>query len=453
MTTQAVHPAEEFDWTPQPAAAEFLAELLDRFRRQCPAIVALERRLLAETGTRLVDWIDHLALPSAEAPAERLTDLGFEAFGSGPWTVWRQPRGLFPPVHAHHGIRPHLALRVESVADFMVADFIVANRLDDARIEGEPLAQVRKTRFFAGQQADLWAFERHGSQQFDPAPIADTQIAAAQTRAVLQHREAFRRRKRNFAVEREGFDHASDLVRAAAAHLGTDWACDLFFAAEREYWQSRNTAGRVQKARQDRLGLGWANHDHHTYRSSRDHFTRLIRVLEQLGFVCRERFYGGHGAGWGAQVLEQPACGIVIFADVDLTPEEVTGDFAHEPLPDEKRLGTVGLWCKLHGEAFLQAGMHHLECQFDFDAARDQLRELGIQTMKPFTDFPYLKQAFTAGDTWQVDPQRLDRALADGSISPEQAKQFRRSGVIGSHLEILQRDDGYKGFRTYPRTS
>ena len=28
----------------------------------------------------------------------------------------------------------------------------------------------------------------------------------------------------------------------------------------------------------------------------------------------------------------------------------MTGDFAHEPLPPESRLGTVGLWCKLHGE-------------------------------------------------------------------------------------------------------
>src|SRR5262249_48660641 len=109
-------------------------------------------------------------------------------------------------------------------------------------------------------------------------------------------------------------------------------------------------------------------------------------------------------------------------------------------------LGTVGLWCKLHGEAFLQAGLHHLECQFDFDAARDQLSACGIQTMKPFTDFPYLKQAFTEGEIWEVNPARIELALEEGVITAEQAEQFRRQGVIGSHLEILQRNDGYKGF-------
>src|SRR5262249_36677222 len=159
----------------------------------------------------------------------------------------------------------------------------------------------------------------------------------------------------------------------ATKDLGMDRACDLFFATEREYWQRRNRAARAQKARQDRLGLGWANHDHHTYRSSRDHFARLIALFEKLGFHCRERFYAGAQAGWGAQVLEQPRAGIVIFADVDLSPDELFGDFSHEPLPPRQQLGTVGLWCKLHGEALLQAGMHHLECQFDFDALKQQL--------------------------------------------------------------------------------
>jgi hypothetical protein len=53
------------------------------------------------------------------------------------------------------------------------------------------------------------------------------------------------------------------------------------------------------KARQDRLGLGWGNHDHHTYRSSREQFAGLIRVFEVIGLLCRERFYAGIEAGWG----------------------------------------------------------------------------------------------------------------------------------------------------------
>jgi hypothetical protein len=244
----------------------------------------------------------------------------------------------------------------------------------------------------------------------------------------------------------DGFQHAANLVRAAVADLDTGRAADLFFAAERDYWLRRNRAARCQKARQDALGLGWLNHDHHTYRSSRTHFAALVAVMEQLGLACRERFYAGREAGWGAQVLEQAESGIVVFADVDLGPEEVVGDFAHQPLPARDELGTVGLWCLLHGEAMLQAGLHHLACRFDFDAARQQLQTAGVPVLKPFTDLPYLKQAFTEGEPWPVEPEHIEAALVAGAITPNQAGHFRQSGAIGSHLEILVRHQGYKGF-------
>jgi hypothetical protein len=263
----------------------------------------------------------------------------------------------------------------------------------------------------------------------------------------LKHAGAFRTRKRVFENDAEGYDVAERLIDSAIADLGVDVACDLFFAAEREYWQRRNRAAQFQKARQDKLGLGWANHDHHTYRSSRRYFARQISIFEKLGFHCRERFYAGREAGWGAQVLEQPDAGIIIFADVDMSPEELLNDFSHEPLPERDRLGTVGLWCGLHGEAFLQAGMHHLECQFDFDALREQMESQGgVKVMKPFTNFPYLRQAFTEGERWPVSEQRINRLLAAKLITAQQAEQFRTQGAIGSHLENLERNEGFKGF-------
>jgi hypothetical protein len=205
----------------------------------------------------------------------------------------------------------------------------------------------------------------------------------------------------------------------------------------------------VQKARQDRFGLGWANHDHHTYRSSRRWFPNLIAVLELLGFVCRERFYAGADAGWGAQVLEHPTTGIVIFADVDLAPDEVAGDFAHQLLPHRDHLGTVGLWCALHGEAMLDAGLHHLECTFLHDALTSQLAAIGVGMMKPFTDLPHLKQAFTVGERWPVRESRIAHLLMHGLITPDHAAQFRRDGALGSHLENLERRDGFKGFNQH----
>ena len=91
--------------------------------------------------------------------------------------------------------------------------------------------------------------------------------------------------------------------------------------------------------------------------------------------------------------------------------------------------------------------MHHLECQFDFDGFKQQLEaSAGVKTMKPFTNFPYLRQAFTEGEIWPVRPQRIEKLLAAGQITAAQADQFRQHGALGSHLENLERNEGFKGF-------
>jgi hypothetical protein len=90
--------------------------------------------------------------------------------------------------------------------------------------------------------------------------------------------------------------------------------------------------------------------------------------------------------------------------------------------------------------------MHHLEARFDFARLRDQLAQQGVGTMKPFSDFEFLRQAFTEGERWPVRPERVKRLREAGLITAEQAEQFRRDGAIGSHLENLQRKGGFKGF-------
>ena len=417
----------EQQWTTQPAAAAFVRELLDRFVAANGFVRDLQARLLCDTGTRLFDWVARYTLPAADPMARQLRSVGYVP--SDEESRWRHPAGMFPNVELSPGGIWQVFVKVESVADFVLAQMLTGK----VTIDGPPLAGERRAIVSSEDRTECWVIERHGGAIVDPI-------------AVLRHHEAFRLRKRDFSNDADGFAHARELIRAGIADLGADRTCDLFFQAEREYWQMRNRAARVQKARQDAVGMGWANHDHHTYRSGRDNFAPMIAILEELGFHCRERFYAGRDAGWGAQVLEQPNTGVVIFADVDLSPEEVTGDFAHGPLPFRKELGTVGLWCALHGEAFLQAGMHHLECQFDFNAARDQLKPLGVDSMKPFTDFAFLRQAFTKGEVWPVAEARIAKLLTEGRITPEQATKFRADGALGSHLEILQRDDGYKGF-------
>jgi hypothetical protein len=455
-----------FAWRPSPEAARFVEARLEAMRRRSPALERLARRMHDETGTRLVDWIDHLALPATEASEASLEALGFEARARGahPSPSWVHPSALLPPIalggasRSRGGVDSNegelrVVIGVESVTDFLLAHGAIA----DARVEGSPGGPLRRARLGREGGVELWVVERHGASGFEPF-----EVSAASRTAAAQHFEALLTRPRAAGDDldatgssRSGgasapleaaFDECLARVRDAQATLGEGLALALFFRAERAYWQSRSRAARVQKARQDALGLGWANHDHHTYRSSRRCFHRVIELMEALGLAARERFYAGAEAGWGAQVLEHPTQRIVVFADVDLSPEEVTNDFAHAPLAPREGYGTVGLWCALHGESALEAGMHHLECRFDFDAARAQLERAGVPSMAPFTDLPTLRQAFTVAERWAVAPWRLEALRASGALSAEEAARLERDGALGSHLEVLERRDGYRGF-------
>ncbi|MGR3295792.1 MAG: hypothetical protein ACUZ8A_06160, partial [Candidatus Bathyanammoxibius sp.] len=51
-----------------------------------------------------------------------------------------------------------------------------------------------------------------------------------------------------------------------------------------------------------------------------------------------------------------------------------------------------------------------------------------------------------AGEMWQVIPERTKKLLDDGSITQKQYKRFLKQGARGSHLEDLQRGEGFKGF-------
>jgi hypothetical protein len=275
------------------------------------------------------------------------------------------------------------------------------------------------------------------------------QAAEPDVKSYLAARELWQTRRRQWDDDRAGMKDGLERIEQMVKLVGRDLACHLVFEEERRYWEKRNRAGTEQKRRQDSLGLGWANHDHHTFRSSRECFVDLIKAWELLGFHRRERYYAGAQAGWGAQIVEQPVEGIIIFNDVDLNPDEVEVDFSRMPLPSQPKLGTIGLWCGLHGESFLEAGMHHLECRFDHALLREQLASEGINTMKAFSDFPFLKQAFTEGERWPVRRERADRLRTNGSITDEQFAEFTKNGAIGSHLENLQRKGGFKGFNQH----
>ena len=438
---QAATAAEQrFEWPLCYEAENFILGRIEAFMERNAFARELSRRMRDETGTLILDWTDYLLLPASDEAAARetgYTDDPLADVPQGQKQLWHPeamlPRVLIAPTNAKYPLA--LGIRAEDLAIFAGVHGVTNP------IEGAPLSRFRKMLISEENGARFEVIERRAYRGYT--------TAEPDLKAYLAARELWQTRRRVWDDDRAGMKHGLERIEQMVKLVGQDLACHLVFEEERRYWQKRNRAGTEQKRRQDSLGLGWANHDHHTYRSSRECFVDLIKAWELLGFHRRERYYAGQEAGWGAQAVEQPIEGIIIFDDVDLNPDEVDVDFSRKELPSQPTLGTIGLWCGLHGESFLEAGMHHLECRFDHALLRDQLKAEGINTMKPFSDFPFLKQAFTEGERWPVRTPRAERLRAGGSITDDQFAEFTKNGAIGSHLENLQRKGGFKGFNQH----
>jgi hypothetical protein len=433
-------PEHRFDWPVCYEAEKFVLEQVEAFVARNEFARGLAARMRDETGTLLLDWVDSVSLPASEEAVIR--GLGFvpDPHAETPkgQCAFYHPESMLPRLildKAHDRYPNALCIHPENVVDFMGTQGVTA------AIEGDPFTGFRRALASDEHGTCFYAVERRGSRSFVPALAKPLQ-----TEALLKAHEVWQTRRRRFDNDDDGYALTLALIDELVAMIGRDLACHVVFAGERIFWQRRNRAARVQKARQDALGLGWGNHDHHTFRSSRAQFLHLMQAMDKLGFDRRERYYAGEQAGWGAQIMEQPVEGIVVFCDVDLMPHETKIDFSREALTSASKLGTIGLWIGLHGESFLEAGMHHLEARFDHALCRDQLATLGVNTMNPFSDFEFLKQAFTEGERWPVRRELAQRLLDAGLIDPSQFEKFTSEGAIGSHLENLQRKGGFKGF-------
>src|SRR4051794_2564699 len=96
---------DEFVWKTQPAAARWVTRALASLAARNPVIETLSRNLREFTGTRLVDWIDHLALSDADSLGliGELADIGYSQTGSNGEAAWRHSLGMFPPVIVNGG--------------------------------------------------------------------------------------------------------------------------------------------------------------------------------------------------------------------------------------------------------------------------------------------------------------------------------------------------------------
>jgi len=443
MTT-ATHPTSadtSFDWPLAYQAESLVRDFISGFLRKNSAAETLAKEMSEKTGTDFLEWVDHFTLaPEHEG---ELRDAGFidepVRAEAGQKVVYHPramlPRVLLKPAGSLNSVPAKVAIRPESVVNF------VARHQLSGKIHGAFGDRLREVVISAEDGHTFTAIERLAYRDF-----VESENVPGFAAEVIAVQELWRSRKRDFPNDEDGVRHAFALQQEAIDRVGADVACELFFAEERAYWELKNRAGRIQKRRQDLLGLGWGNHDHHTFRSSRRFFADLVTFLQNFGFKKRERYYAGAEAGWGAQIQEHAVTGITVFADVDLMPEETEIDFSSQRLHDATVLRTVGLWCALHGDSFLQAGMHHLEARFEFENLRAQLADEGINTMNPFSNFDFLKQAFTQGERWQVNPKRVESLVEGSLITQEQATKFLDEGAVGSHLENLQRRGGFKGF-------
>lgn len=433
----------EYNWPLCYEAEYFISHQLEKYLARNTFASTLAKRMLNETGSEFIDWVDYCIL--SNTAESNLREVGYI---DDPIVhnqtieqkyLWH-PLAKVPRVILDRDITSTdypgtVAIRVDDITEFILRHNITAE------MKGEEFSRLRSVTASYENNTQFEVVQRCGYRGY-----VLEKLVSNNKEHIRHAHEQWRQRKRVFTDDEDGFRHTNTLLDQLITSVGRDVACDVVFAEERAYWESRNHVAQFQKRRQDHLGLGWANHDHHTFRSSRKHFIELLQMFEKLGFKIRERYYAGAEAGWGAQVLEHPINEIVVFCDVDLSQEETDMDFSRQQLPSSKKLGTVGLWVELHGESILEAGMHHLECRFNFQALQDQLEEGGIHTMKAFSDFPFLKQAFTEGEWWQVKRERLERLLHEELIDKAQFEKFLHQGAIGSHLENLQRKGGFKGF-------
>ncbi len=428
---------DRWDWRLFPGAEHLIGRELEQFLRSSPRTAGIAARIEAGTSTRLFDWVDHLILPGNRPGIREFESAGFSidrresAHGA---TVLRIPGStLFPVLISDNENESGLALRVDRIEDFLSVF------KGEGAVEGNPDDPFRRAGILRDNDCQLFVVERHGSAGFTVDPSRD----AGPYRDAL---DSFGGRDRRAGCDADGISDLRKLIGRLLSGLAPSRLADAFFRSERTYWEKRNRAARAQKSRQDAFGLGWANHDHHTFRSSREQFAALISCLEAIGCTPRERFHAGAQAGWGAQIMEQADCGVLVFADTDLMPEEHATDFAHKGLTASARKGTVGLWVGLHGESALQAGLHHLSSRFAFDALGPGLADRGISMMAPFSDFPFLRQAFSEGEMWKPDPGRVRALATEGAITGGQAAAMISRGAIGSHLENIQRGQGFAGF-------
>ena len=250
-----------FPWQCHPKAEQFTKHLLEQAVAQSSFIAQLEQELQDQTNTRLFDWVDHFVVGYSADLEIKLQELGYviEAVHAD-YRVFHHPGAKLARIIVKDKGAPlqGVAVLAEDIAHFLMVRGI------GSQIEGSILSEYRRCCVSTEEGVSLWIVERRASTGIEPIYHNDTYQAR-----YLQAVEIWETRPRDMEDDDEAMMHTLSLGRRLVELVGQDLAAWIILFVERQYWQARNTAAQVQKDRQDRLGMGWANHDHHTFRSSR----------------------------------------------------------------------------------------------------------------------------------------------------------------------------------------
>jgi hypothetical protein len=144
MNTQTLNHILSFQWSTQPEAFRFIRTLTADFLAACPEASVFAARMQNETGTRFIDWIDHIRINRHDPKSARLEAVGFRSAGSDTLgTVFVNDSGVFPRILLWDE-DTEVGIKVESVADFLAANQLQCD------VIGSPLAAVRTCRIYEG---------------------------------------------------------------------------------------------------------------------------------------------------------------------------------------------------------------------------------------------------------------------------------------------------------------
>lgn len=157
-----------FDWPLCYDAENFVLDQIQTFLGRHSFAAHLAERMRDETGTLLIDWVDHLVLSAQAEPTLRKTGFTDDPLGetrSGKQKTLWHPHALLPRVILDRAVSDAafpraLAVRVESISAFMAAHGI------DGEPEGDPLTRFRHFSISSGANVTTPERRPAGARKF-----------------------------------------------------------------------------------------------------------------------------------------------------------------------------------------------------------------------------------------------------------------------------------------------